>query len=106
MFEFDLTDTEMSILCLIDKKGRSVREISWLLDIPTVTCYRGISYMLTKDLVQINGTALTRDGKRYTKYLSNVSSYSIHLENGNITKTLRLKNKEKPIIVMSNPAVD
>lgn len=60
----------------------SVREIAYSLGMSLPSCYRSVRRLMQDSLATVDGTALTQDGKRYAKYISNVHEYTVELKNG------------------------
>ena len=74
----------LRILASSAKKPRSAQELSFLLDIPVASSYRRVNELEREGLLKCVGKPLTREGKRYKIYQSQVNNITLVFEKGKL----------------------
>lgn len=74
---------------------KAAQELSVLFDIPIATCYRKLKELELAGLVASTGKLLTREGKRYSVYKSQVRSLDIFFKDGALRMNLALDWQEE-----------
>ena len=77
---------------------KSAQELSVLFDIPIATCYRKLKELELAGLVASTGKLLTKEGKRYSVYKSQVRSLDIFFKGGALRMNLALDWQEERTI--------
>jgi len=85
-----MDETNLKILSATTFKPRSARELSYIFGIPLASCYRKIKELEDQGFIKAVSRELTREGKRYSKYQSQVGSVKIAFENGHLRMQLQL----------------
>ncbi len=85
-----MDETNLKILSATTFKPRSARELSYIFAIPLASCYRKIKELEQQGLIKAVSRELTREGKRFSKYQSQVGSVKIAFENGHLKMQLQL----------------
>ena len=85
-----MDEYNLKILSATTFKPRSARELSYIFGIPLASCYRKIKELEDQGFIKAVSRELTREGKRYSKYQSQVGSVKIAFENGHLRMQLQL----------------
>lgn len=85
-----MDEYNLKILSATTFKPRSARELSYIFGIPLASCYRKIKELEDQGLIKAVSRELTREGKRYSKYQSQVGSVRIAFEQGRLKMSLNL----------------
>jgi hypothetical protein len=85
-----MDETNLKILSATTFKPRSARELSYIFAIPLASCYRKIKELEHQGFIKAVSRELTREGKRFSKYQSQVGSVKIAFENGHLKMQLQL----------------
>ncbi|HEX9708640.1 MAG TPA: helix-turn-helix domain-containing protein [Candidatus Thermoplasmatota archaeon] len=93
-----MDETNLKILSATTFKPRSARELSYIFAIPLASCYRKIKELEEQGFIKAVSRELTREGKRYSKYQSQVGSVKIAFENGHLRMQLQLAFRQ-PITI-------
>lgn len=93
-----MDETNLKILSATTYKPRSARELSYIFAIPLASCYRKIKELENQGFIKAVSRELTREGKRYSKYQSQVGSVKIAFENGHLRMQLQLAFRQ-PITI-------
>jgi hypothetical protein len=93
-----MDETNLKILSATTFKPRSARELSYIFAIPLASCYRKIKELEQQGFIKSVSRELTREGKRYSKYQSQVGSVKIAFENGHLRMQLQLAFRQ-PITI-------
>lgn len=93
-----MDETNLKILSATTFKPRSARELSYIFAIPLASCYRKIKELEEQGFIKAVSRELTREGKRYSKYQSQVGSVKIAFENGHLKMQLQLAFRQ-PITI-------
>lgn len=93
-----MDETNLKILSATTYKPRSARELSYIFGIPLASCYRKIKELENQGFIKAVSRELTREGKRYSKYQSQVGSVKIAFENGHLKMQLQLAFRQ-PITI-------
>ena len=100
-----LTDEyNMNILAATNHKARSARELAFMFDIPLASCYRKLRELSAADLIELEGSELTSDGKRYKVYRSKIGSVTLVYEKGVLNMKVDLKCRSAPLEIVQNMA--
>jgi len=89
----------LRILAATRNKPRSTQELSIMLDIPIASAYRRVNDMEKERLLKRVGRPLTRDGKRYWIYRSQVNNIMLVFEKGRLRARRSLAWKEPEEVV-------
>ena len=87
---------------------KSAQELSIMFDIPIATCYRKLKELELAGLVASTGKLLTKEGKRFAVYKSQVRSIDIFFKDGSLKMNLALDWQEEKTVVldMQSLAID
>ena len=88
------------ILSATNSEAKSAQELSVLFDIPIATCYRKLKELELAGLVTIDGKLLTREGKRFAVYKSQVRSIDIFFKDGSLKMNLSLDWQEEQTVIL------
>jgi DNA-binding Lrp family transcriptional regulator len=97
-----MDEYNLKILSATTFKPRSARELSYIFGIPLASCYRKIKELEDQGLIKAVSRELTREGKRYSKYQSQVGSVRIAFEGGRLKMSLNLAWRQ-PIEIEETP---
>jgi DNA-binding Lrp family transcriptional regulator len=97
-----MDEYNLKILSATTFKPRSARELSYIFGIPLASCYRKIKELEDQGLIKAVSRELTREGKRYSKYQSQVGSIKIAFEQGRLKMQLHLAWRQ-PIEIEETP---
>ncbi|HKZ59159.1 MAG TPA: helix-turn-helix domain-containing protein [Candidatus Thermoplasmatota archaeon] len=97
-----MDEYNLKILSATTFKPRSARELSYIFGIPLASCYRKIKELEDEGLIKAVSRELTREGKRYSKYQSQVGSVRIAFEGGRLKMQLNLAWRQ-PIEIEETP---
>jgi hypothetical protein len=97
-----MDEYNLKILSATTFKPRSARELSYIFGIPLASCYRKIKELEDEGLIKAVSRELTREGKRYSKYQSQVGSIKIAFEQGHLKMQLQLAWRQ-PIEIVETP---
>ncbi len=96
----------LQILASSYNKPRSTQELSMMLDIPVASAYRRVKDLENEGLLKRAGRPLTREGKRYWIYQSQVNNITLVFENGKLRarRSLAWQETEEAVepLVVSN----
>ena len=76
-----MDEYNIRILSATTFQARSARELSYMFGIPLASCYRKINELEKAGFLKAESRELTREGKRYNTYKSQVGSINIFFEN-------------------------
>ncbi len=93
-----MDDYNLKILAATALKPMSVREIAYKFDIPLASAYRKIKELENFGLIEIEETKLTRDGKRYKLYRSQVENFEVSYHRNTLKIKLHIKWREPEVI--------
>ncbi len=96
-----MDDYNLKILAATALKPMSVREIAYRFDIPLASAYRKIKELEGFGLIKVEETRLTRDGKRYKLYRSQVENFEVTYHKNTLKIKLHIKWKEPEVIEKS-----
>jgi len=88
----------LKILSSTTRKALSVRDMAFMYFIPLASCYRKVKELEEIGLLKCEGKQLSRDGKRYKVYKSQVSEFNVSYRNKAVIISLVL-DWEEPIRV-------
>ncbi len=88
------------ILSATSFEAKSAQELSILFDIPIATCYRKLKELELAGLVSITGKLLTKEGKRFAIYKSQIRSMDIFFKEGSLKMNLALDWQEEQSLVL------
>ncbi len=74
----------LKILAATYHRPRSTQELSLILDIPIASSYRRVKELEKEGLLKVVGRPLTREGKRYKIYQSQVNNITLVFEKGKL----------------------
>ena len=94
-----MDEYNIRILSATTFQARSARELSYMFGIPLASCYRKINELEKAGFIKAESRELTREGKRYNTYKSQVGSINIFFENGKLRMRLQLA-WQKPIDIV------
>src|SRR3989442_13013961 len=97
-----MDECNLKILSATTYKPRSARDLSYIFGIPLASCYRKIKELEDQGLIKAVSRELTREGKRYSKYQSQVGSIKIAFEQGKLRMQLQLAWRS-PIVIEETP---
>jgi DNA-binding Lrp family transcriptional regulator len=97
-----MDEYNLKILSATTFKPRSARELAYIFGIPLASCYRKIKELEDNGLIKAVSRELTREGKRYSKYQSQVGSIKIAFEQGRLKMNLQLAWRQ-PIEIEETP---
>jgi hypothetical protein len=97
-----MDEYNLKILSSTYYTGKSVRQLAYLFDIPIATCYRKIKELEDVGLLKCIERPLTRDGRRYKIYKSELMGIKISFERGKLRIRIELMYKT-PIEFEQNP---
>src|SRR5690349_621662 len=97
-----MDEYNLKILSATTFKPRSARELAYIFGIPLASCYRKIKELEDQGLIKAVSRELTREGKRYSKYQSQVGSIKIAFEQGRLKMNLQLAWRQ-PIEIEETP---
>ena len=94
----------LKILAATYNKPRSTQELSLILDIPIASSYRRVKELEKEGLLKCVGKPLTREGKRFKIYQSQVNNITLVFEKGKLRARRSLaweepEEVEEPVIV-------
>ncbi len=81
----------LKILSSTKAEELSARDLAFKFDIPLATCYRKINELEKSGLLRCTAKLLTRDGKRYKVYKSQIISVDISYDNQSLSMELFLE---------------
>ncbi len=93
-----MDEYNLKILAASAIKPVSVREIAYRFDIPLASAYRKIKELESMELIKVDGTRLTPDGKRYKLYRSQVENFEVSYHKDKLKIKLHIKWQEPQII--------
>ncbi|NPA75154.1 MAG: helix-turn-helix transcriptional regulator [Euryarchaeota archaeon] len=96
-----MDEYNLKILAATALKSMSVREIAYKFDIPLASAYRKIKELESFGLIKVEETKLTRDGKRYKLYRSQVENFEVSYHRNTLKIKLHIKWKEPEVIEKS-----
>ncbi len=96
-----MDEYNLKILAATTLKPMSVREIAYKFDIPLASAYRKIKELESFGLIKVEETRLTRDGKRYKLYRSQVENFEVSYHKNTLKIKLHIKWKEPEVIEKS-----
>ncbi len=96
-----MDEYNLKILAATALKPMSVREIAYKFDIPLASAYRKIKELESFGLIKVEETKLTKDGKRYKLYRSQVENFEVSYHRDMLKIKLHIKWKEPEIIEKS-----
>ncbi len=96
-----MDEYNLKILAATALKPMSVREIAYQLDIPLASAYRKIKELESFGLIKVEETRLTRDGKRFKMYRSQVENFEVSYHRNTLKIKLHIKWKEPEVIEKS-----
>ena len=79
---------------------KSAQELSIMFDIPIATCYRKLKELELAGLIASTGKLLTKEGKRFAVYKSQVRSIDIFFKDGALKMNLALDWQEEKTVVL------
>ena len=79
---------------------KSAQELSVMFDIPIATCYRKLKELEMAGLIVSTGKLLTKEGKRFSVYKSQVRSIDIFFKDGAFKMNLALDWQEQQTVVL------
>ena len=82
----------LRILVGIQRKPKSVQQLSEMFGIPIAACYRKIRYLEKAGLVYRTERVLTQKGKRMSLYMSKLKNAYVFFENGKLRVRFILSN--------------
>jgi len=97
-----MDECNLKILSATTYKPRSARELSYIFGIPLASCYRKIKELEDQGFIKAVSRELTREGKRYSKYQSQIGSIKIAFEQGKLRMQLQLAWRQ-PIEIEETP---
>ncbi len=97
-----MDEYNLKILSSTYYTGKSVRQLAYIFDIPIATCYRKIKELEDIGLLKCIERPLTRDGRRYKIYKSELMGIKISFERGKLKIRIELMYKN-PIEFEQNP---
>jgi len=89
----------LKILAATYNTPRSTQELSLILEIPIASSYRRVKELEKEELLKCVGRPLTREGKRYKIYQSQVNNITLVFEKGRLRARKSLAWKEPEEIV-------
>ncbi len=97
----------LQILASSSNKPRSTQELSVMLDIPVASTYRRVKDLENEGLLKRVGRPLTREGKRYWIYQSQVNNITLVFENGKLKarRSLAWQEPEEAVEPLVEPDV-
>ncbi len=93
-----MDEYNLKILAATALKPLSVREIAYQFDIPLASAYRKIKELESFGLIKVEETRLTKDGKRYKLYRSQVENFEVSYHRNTLKIKLHIKWKEPEVI--------
>ena len=93
-----MDDYNLKILAATALRPMSVRELAYKFDIPLASAYRKIKELESMELIKVEDTRLTPDGKRYKLYRSQVENFEVTYHRDKLRIKLHIKWREPEII--------
>jgi len=94
----------MKILAATSHKARSARELAFMFDIPLASCYRKLRELAAADLIKLESTELTVDGKRFKTYRSQIDCVTLVYERGKVRMKVDM-HLRTPLEIVKNMAI-
>jgi len=86
-----LTDPyNLKILCATYRTPRSARQLAYMFDIPIATCYRKLRELERAQLISCVDRPLSPQGRRYSRYRSELEGMTVQFEKGKLRIRLQL----------------
>ena len=82
----------LRILVGIQRKPKSVQQLSEMFGIPIAACYRKVRYLERAGLIYRTERVLTQKGKRMSLYMSQLKNAYVFFENGKFRVRFMLSN--------------